>query len=315
MQDYRVRRPKPRRFSLRRKSKKANSPNALAPRGLKSAPALTSSGPSRPPRHRVSTALRGALTMLRSLLRPGRASAAAWFLAGMLWLGGGTAWTALDVWNEPLSALDITGQEKLTPVQIAAAAGLYPGVPVGGLDPLRMAERLLALPRLAWVDVRRTFPGRVDIRVGERRPVAVALLGAGHSAVLDREGVVLQSGVLPEVPGPELPRLLGGGAEVRDGLRVGEGPLRRGLDFAAGLHLLPPLAGESITVDARDAFAIRVKLDGRGRTLILPRHGAEHALQRYLEAEPALLSAAPEFRTADARALPREGVAWIALSR
>lgn len=311
MQDYRVRRPKSRRFSLRRKSKNPKPASALG-----RSPGLTPlPRQPRPPRHRLGHALRGAFAWVRPMLRPGRSAAAAWFLAGMLWLGGGMIWSVLNAWNAPLQALEITGGEKLTPVQIAAAAGLYPGIPVGGLDPLTLAERLLAHPRIAQADVRRTLPGRLDIRVAERQPAALALLNDGRTALLDREGVVLENGTLAEAPIPPLPRLSGGGAEAHIGRTVGDGPLRRALEFAEQVKALPELGNEAITVDARDAFAIRVSLDARGRTLILPSRSSVGAMRTYLRVEPALLAAAPGFRTADVRALPREGAEWIALSR
>lgn len=305
MQDYRVRRPKPKRFALRRRAKKTNQANSLA-----NQPSLAPLQ-RRAPRHRVRTLLRAAV----SGFRPGRIPLSAWFVAGMLWLGGGMTWGALQAWNMPLGALDIAGQEKLTPVQIAAAAGLYPGVPVGGLDPLTLAERLLSHPRIARADVRRTVPGRLDIRIAERQPAALALLGEGQAAVLDVEGIVLENVPAASWPDAVLPRLRGGGGEVQPGKRVGEGPLRRGLEFAARAKAMPGLEAEPITVDARESFVIRVSLDARGRTLILPWRAPDEALRAYLDAEPALLAADPDFRIADARALPRDGAAWIALSR
>jgi cell division protein FtsQ len=316
MQDYRQRRPKPRRFSLRRQSKKSNSTSQLTPSLGRQTPARAPlSNQPRAPRHRVSTFLRRSAAALRPVLRPRRLPAGLWFLLGMLWLGGGIAWTAAQAWDAPLSALNIEGEDKLTPVQIAAAAGLYPGVPVGGLDPLRMVERLLALPRIAEAEVRRTLPGRVDIRIQERRPAAVALLADGRTAVLDREGVVLDTVPPKGLVGDTLPRLRGGGAEVQEGRRLGDGPLRRGLDFVAGARSIAELNAEPWTVDARDTFSIRVSLEKRGRQVILPARAADAAMRAYLDVETALEAASPGYRTADARALPRSGVAWIALSR
>jgi cell division protein FtsQ len=307
MQDYRVRRAKPRRFTLRRKSRKPSPATRLAIQaGL--TPALPQ---RRAPRHRLRTVLR----RVAAWLRPGRIPASVWFVVGMLWLGGGMTWGALRAWEVPISSLDFTGQEKLTPVQIAAAAALYPGLPLGGLDPLTLAERLLAHPRIARADVRRTAPGRLDIRIAERRPAALAQLGDGQAAVLDAEGMVLERIDESQWSGSPLPRLRGGGAEVQPGRRAGEGPLRRGLEFAALARAVPGLEEEPFTVDARNHFVVRLLLDARGRTLILPWRGAGDALRAYLRAEPALLAAAPGFRVADVRALPRDGAARIALSR
>jgi hypothetical protein len=234
---------------------------------------------------------------------------------GLLWLVGGMAWGVLRAWKWPLDALEISGTEELTAVHVAAAAGLYPGVPVGGLDPLALAERLLRHPRVERADVRRMIPGRLAIRVAERRAAALALLEDGRRALVDREGLVLEMDPALAPAAGAVPLVAGGAVSAEQGGRLTDPALRRGLALAAAARRMAPLAGEPLLVDARDPFAYRLALGKRGRTLLLPGRAAELALRAYLAAEPSLGAAVPGFRTADLRALPREGVFWIALSR
>lgn len=313
MQDYRTRRGKSRRFSLRRR---AHPP--LNPLPILKTPGLTPL-PKRP-RPARGRLLTGGWRRIGQALRGGarlrRVPVTALFTLGLLWLVGGMAWGVWRAWELPLDALEISGTEKITAVQVAAAAGLYPGLPVGGLDPLAMAERLLQHPRIARADVRRMIPGRLEIRIAERRAAALALLEGGHTALVDREGIVLETDPAPEAAAaPALPRIQGGAGAAVEGGRVNDATLRRGLALAETAVSLAPLAGERLGVDARDPFAYRLVLESRGRTLILPARGAEPALRAYLAAERALAAAMPEFRTADLRAVPRQGPSWIALSR
>lgn len=316
MLDYRERRPKRRKFWFRKKSSQS-APKTFSPPASAAAPKL-SPLPRRPKREPGWQ--RGSKVIFAALSRPRLPGASAFFVLGVIWLAAGLGWTVWKAWDAPLTSLNITGIESLTPVRVAAAAGLYPGIAVGGLDPLALAERLLREPRIARADVRRTFPGGLDVRVTERRPAAWVDSDDGLAALVDREGYVLERGSPSGGQNdPELPRLFGTprGAftGAKPGERITDARFRRAMDLAESAMALDALTDERISVDARDLFSIRMGLERRGRTLILPASHAEPALRAYLETEASLGEIPDDYRTIDLRAAAREGASWIAYSR
>jgi cell division protein FtsQ len=63
-------------------------------------------------------------------------------------------------------------------------------------------RRLLAIPAIRSVDIRREWPNSVVIAVEERTPVAFWSV-AGHDFPVDQEGVVLSAGT-PDGPAPRI---------------------------------------------------------------------------------------------------------------
>lgn len=307
MQDFKARRPRKRRGSGKRRDR--GSPE---PRGAFPAAQLA---PLPIPARRISSRLEGFAGLL-SRLRAGRLlTARTAFALGTIWLLGGAVYTVGSVWNAPLSRLEITGHEALTKVQVAAAAGLYPGIPVGGLDPLATAERLMAHARVKQASVRRMIPGALAIDLRERRPAALAVLADGSTAMLDREGIVLEVGLSAvQAAASGLPTVKTAAAPAMRGARMKGTALTEGLRLSERARRLAPDAGRLI-VDATDAFSVRVHLPEQGRTVILPMESAEQTLETYFAIEPVLERSVPGFRTADLRAAQRKGVGWVALRR
>ena len=93
---------------------------------------------------------------------------------------------------------------------IREAAGVVPGQPMTDVDPRQVAEAVAALPAVAGVEVRRSWPGTVAVAVTPREPaLAVPAVDGGWLAV-GPDGVVVEQH--DEVP----PGLVGlGGYEVR----------------------------------------------------------------------------------------------------
>ncbi len=145
-------------------------------------------------------------------------------------------------------AVEVSGTEELTGDQVRAIAAVEDGTPLVRLDTDEVAARVRQLPRVGSVEVRRSFPGTVEIAVSERTPVAVVVAGDG-AHLLDAGG--LDYGVLKVAP-PGLPRLdAANEASTRAATAV--------------LAALPPqLTGQIATVSAQTAGNIRLTLaDGR----------------------------------------------------
>ena len=91
----------------------------------------------------------------------------------------------------------VTGSRIAGPDQVVAASGVALGTPMLRLDPGDVANRVRALPSVADVDVRRSFPHRLVITVTERSPAAVVPESGGF-AVVSADGVVFDH--LPTPP-------------------------------------------------------------------------------------------------------------------
>lgn len=73
--------------------------------------------------------------------------------------------------------IELEGHVRLTREQILAIAGLSIGQNIFEVAPEEAERRLLAEPWIAEAHVRRRLPGRYEIEVRERRPVALLSLG------------------------------------------------------------------------------------------------------------------------------------------
>lgn len=98
-----------------------------------------------------------------------------------------------------LNEVRVTGTRRLERAAVRKAADLRLGTSTLRL-PLGEAERRVeSLPLVADAVVRRTNPLVVEIRVEERRPVAV-VVGRGGPALVDGEGVISEQGRRPGLP-------------------------------------------------------------------------------------------------------------------
>ena len=100
----------------------------------------------------------------------------------------GAAWLARSP-RFAVTAIEVSGQSRLTRDDIVAAAGISPGANVFALDPREIVARLEALPLIRHAEVVRNFPDRVTLIVEERRPFTVVHADRLHW--IDEEGVSL----------------------------------------------------------------------------------------------------------------------------
>jgi len=128
-------------------------------------------------RRRWSARLRRARPVLLGVAAVGVA-------AGLVWLVMFS--TALGVRD-----VEVEGLETMRTDQVVAAASVESGRPLARLDVDAIESRVGALARVADVEVERSWPGTVSIRVVERTAVAVVRSGATLQA-LDAEGVLFR---------------------------------------------------------------------------------------------------------------------------
>lgn len=101
-------------------------------------------------------------------------------------------WLALGTAVLGVSAVEVTGTQRLDPAQVRSAAAIRPGTPLARLDPGAVAARLDRLPEVRRVVVSRQWPRTVTIAVTERQPVAVQARGPAY-VLVDRTGVAFAS--------------------------------------------------------------------------------------------------------------------------
>jgi cell division protein FtsQ len=127
------------------------------------------------------------------------------------------AWVLLGTSLLGVRSVEVTGTQVTTTDAVRAAAAVAVGTPLLRLDTDAIAQRVLALPPVAQVDVRRSLPHTLTITVTERTPAAVVPEPGGF-AVLAADGVVFNHVTTPpagvfvvrlDAPGPADPATLG----------------------------------------------------------------------------------------------------------
>ncbi|MFB6817861.1 cell division protein FtsQ/DivIB [Streptomyces sp. NPDC056347] len=175
--------------------------------------------------------------------------------SGVVWALYGSSWLRAE-------KVTTTGVDVLTPGEVEAAAAVPIGAPLISVDTDAVADRLRQrLPRIDSVDVVRSWPHGIGLKVTERQPVLLIKKGAKFIEV-DAKGV--RFATVDRVPGhvPLLElepdrsaslRRFGGDRLVREAVRVA-GELPRGV------------AGETRVVRVTSYDSISLELT-RGRTV------------------------------------------------
>ncbi|MET8243487.1 FtsQ-type POTRA domain-containing protein [Streptomyces sp. NPDC005202] len=177
--------------------------------------------------------------------------------AGSLWLLYGSPWTRVE-------RVSVSGARVLTPAQVRAAAEVPVGAPLISVDTDAIAARLRhELPRIDSVDVVRSWPHGIGLKVVERTPVLVEKKG-GNFIEVDDAGVrfAVVSRAPKGVPVLELSlsRASSAAASLR---RFGESRLVREAVTVAG-RIPAEVARETRVVKVRTYDDISLELnDGR----------------------------------------------------
>jgi cell division protein FtsQ len=109
--------------------------------------------------------------------------------AGLVLLAAATVWVLYGSSWLRLERVTTTGTEVLTRSEVEAAAAAPVGSPLISVDTGAIADRLRQkLPRVDSVDVVRSWPHGVSLKVTERKPVLLVAKG-GKFIEVDAEGV------------------------------------------------------------------------------------------------------------------------------
>ncbi|MFJ8080595.1 cell division protein FtsQ/DivIB [Streptomyces sp. NPDC096205] len=208
--------------------------------------------------------------------------------AGGVWLLYGSQWLRVE-------RVGVSGTAVLTPAQVREAADVPVGDPLVSVDTERIESRLRRkLPRIDTVDVSRSWPHGIVLKVVERTPVLLVEKG-GKFIEVDDEGVrfATVSEAPKGVPTLELSvsRSSSAAASLR---RFGEGRLTREAVRVAGA-LPAAVARDTRAVKVRSYDAISLEF-GDGRTVAWGSSEKGHAKARTLAA---LMKAAPGARHFD----------------
>ncbi|MER6980948.1 cell division protein FtsQ/DivIB [Streptomyces carpinensis] len=207
---------------------------------------------------------------------------------GSLWLLYGSAWTRVE-------RVSVSGTRTLTPAQVRAAAAVPVGDPLISVDTGAIAARLRRqLPRIDAVDVVRSWPHGISLKVVERTAVMVEEKG-GKFVEVDDDGVrfATVSQAPKGVPVLEL-SLSRDGSAAASLRRFDESRLVREAVAVAG-RIPAAVARETRVVKVRTYDDISLEMSG-GRTVAWGSAESGAAKARALDS---LMKAAPHARHFD----------------
>lgn len=163
---------------------------------------------------------------------------------------------------------EIDSEYKVSDEQIMAASGLVIGKNIFATDITRAQASIMTLPYVQEVEVKRVFPNKIKITLGEAARAACVQCETGF-AVIDMHGKIME---LPEsVEDCNIPRLLGFDiidAEIGQVIPSDGNPL-----FAASLKVLKALdetglLSKTQSIDSSDLNSIEVMIGDKMQILI-----------------------------------------------
>ncbi|MFE2251964.1 cell division protein FtsQ/DivIB, partial [Streptomyces lavendulae] len=207
-------------------------------------------------------------------------------LAAAVLLAGGGTWALYGSSWLRVEKVTASGTEVLTPEQVLTAAAVPVGAPLVSVDTDEIASRLRGrLPRIDSVDVVRSWPHGIGLKVTERKPVLLIKKEAEFVEV-DATGVRFDTvGRAPSgVPVLELAAEHSPSARRFDEQRL----LREAVGIAGSLPAA--IAKETLQVKVRSYDSVLLQLT-KGRTVVWGSGELGEAKGRALTA---LLKAAPK---------------------
>lgn len=226
----------------------------------------SASGPSRPAKGGGKPAKagksRGLLARFRPRL-PHRRRLLVWGIAAVL-LGAAVSWALYGSSWLRAGRVEVHGTEVLTAGEVRAAAAVPLGEPLVSVDTDAIADRLRTrLPRIETVEVSRSWPHAISLKVTERQPRAI-LEKDGKFVEIDGKGVRFAT---VDHPPQRVPRLTleAPGNSSSLGWFGRERLEGEGVRVAASLP--PAVRKDTVTVRVRSYDSITVELTG-GRTVV-----------------------------------------------
>ncbi|MER6527484.1 FtsQ-type POTRA domain-containing protein [Streptomyces sp. NPDC001508] len=208
--------------------------------------------------------------------------------SGSVWLLYGSPWLRAE-------RVSVSGTGVLTPAQVRSAAAVPVGAPLMSIDADAIEARLRRkLPRIDSVDVVRSWPHGIGVKVTERTAVLVMRKG-GEFVEVDDDGV--RFATVPQAPKgvPVLELAISRPGTAAAGLRRfgTDGLVREAVRIAADIP--PAVAHTTRTLKVRSYDNISLELSG-GRTVLWGSAENGPAKARTLTA---LMKAAPDARHFD----------------
>ncbi|WP_443058460.1 cell division protein FtsQ/DivIB [Streptomyces sp. NBC_00442] len=207
------------------------------------------------------------------------AAAAALIGAGVIWILYGSSWLRVE-------HVKTTGTRVLTTAEVESAAAVPIGSPLISVDTGAIEARLRQkLPRIDSVEVVRSWPHGIGLKVTERRPVLVVKNGAKFDEV-DAKGVRFATDAQPLKGAPQLELTVSQSPSVR---RFGADRLVLEAVRVAG-ELPAAVAKETRSVKISSYDSVTLELTG-GRSV---RWGSEEEGELKGRTLSALMKARPK---------------------
>ncbi|GHC75217.1 cell division protein FtsQ/DivIB [Limoniibacter endophyticus] len=163
----------------------------------------------------------------------------------------------------------VNGQKEISEIDIVGALELDGSTSLIGFDAFAARARVAALPWVESVEIRKVYPGQVDVNLVERKPFAL-LQKDGDLSVIEEDGRVIAP--LTNMAHLDLPLLVGAGADMRASQFIGE--------MAAHPDLASQVKAYIRVADRRWDLMLK-----NGVTLRLPEDGMEAAIDKVLRAD------------------------------
>jgi cell division protein FtsQ len=108
-------------------------------------------------------------------------------------MAGGVTWALFDSTLFAVRSVAVTGTRLVPEAEVLAVAAVKPGTPLIRVSTAQVAARVLTIRQIVGVQVTKTWPDRVLIRVRERISALAVTLPGGGFDLIDANGVVVQS--------------------------------------------------------------------------------------------------------------------------
>ena len=187
---------------------------------------------------------------------------------------GVLAWLLLSSPVLSLRTVEVQGNDRLSTGAVVVAADVDLGTSLARVDTSAVQARVAGLAPVAEVQVHRTWPGTLTIRVVERVGVAFVAADAGRSRLVDAEGTPFET--VPRAP-EDLPRLVVGPP----------GPAPQDPATTAALQVLTSLPAALVervgSIGATSPTTVTLTLEG-GRTVVWGEAGDDERKAAVVEA-------------------------------
>ena len=176
----------------------------------------------------------------------------------VLFLLGGVIAIAAGAFD--VERVDFSGLHRVSYDEAYRAAGIRPGDFMGTLDAEGARDALAELPWIRSAEIRRHWPGTVEIDIVERVPAALALTTPDSWVLVDSEGRVLTTALASP---SSLPRLSGVSAAPAPG-RYLASDADALLDVLDTAHGQPGFAVTAVWRDGRGDVRARIRRQADG---------------------------------------------------